>query len=308
MGMGASYTPILIAVHAMQSQSSQESLPSEESQPSGEPLAPENDLTVSVIQQPLVWQNAPENRRRFEQLIRDNCRESDLVVLPEMFTAGFSMDSRKVAEPAEGDTLEWMRALAREVDAVITGSFAVAAESVEEKNADGGAHLPVNRLVWMRPDGSYESYDKRHLFRMAGEHKRYQGGDQRLLVQHKGWRICPMICYDLRFPVWCRNQNDYDLLVFVANWPAARAYHWSQLLKARAIENLACVVGVNRVGEDDNGHQYSGDSIILDAEGRALVEPLSASGVFTATLSAQVLRDYRERFPAYLDADGFCLT
>ncbi len=281
-------------------------------QSSKESLAPENDLTVSVIQQPLVWQNAPENRQRFEQLIRDNCRESDLVVLPEMFTAGFSMDSHKVAEPAEGDTLEWMRGVAREVDAVITGSFAVAAENVngesEGKSTEDGAGLPVNRLVWMRPDGRYESYDKRHLFRMAGEHKRYQAGDQRLLVEHKGWRICPMVCYDLRFPVWCRNQNDYDLLVFVANWPAARAYHWNQLLKARAIENLACVVGVNRVGEDDNGHQYSGDSIILDAEGRALVEPLSDRGVFTATLSAQALRDYRERFPAYLDADGFCLT
>ncbi len=276
-------------------------------------LAPENDLTVSVIQQPLVWQNARENRQRFERLIRDHCGESDLVVLPEMFTAGFSMDSHKVAEPAEGDTLEWMRVLAQDVDAVITGSFAVATNEIDDKRAeadggDSGAELPLNRLVWMRPDGSYATYDKRHLFRMAGEHKRYQAGDRRLLVEHKGWRICPMVCYDLRFPVWCRNQNDYDLLVFVANWPAARAYHWSQLLKARAIENLACVVGVNRVGEDDNGHQYSGDSIILDAEGRALVEPLSASGVFTSRLSARALRDYRQRFPAYLDADGFSLN
>mgnify|MGYP003683235001 CR=1 FL=1 len=259
---------------------------------------PEQDLQVCILQQPLVWQNPVENRRNFEVLIRAQSQPSDLIVLPEMFTTGFSMDSHKVAEAADGDTVAWMRELAIETNAVITGSFA----------ASEGDTLPVNRLIWMRPDGSYETYDKRHLFRMAGEHKRYQAGAERLLVEHKGWRICPMICYDLRFPVWCRSQDDYDLSIFVANWPAARAYHWSQLLKARAIENLAYVVGVNRIGEDGNGHAYSGDSVILDAEGRALIEPGSEQGVFHATLSATALKQYRERFPAHLDSDPFVLT
>ncbi|MGH1371116.1 MAG: amidohydrolase [Cellvibrionaceae bacterium] len=270
--------------------------------------SPEHDLQVCIIQQPLVWQNPEANRQHFGDLIRQQFQQSlrkqiphtDLVVLPEMFTAGFSMDSRKVAEETDGDTLTWMRQLAIETNAVITGSFAA---SVKENHQS----LPMNRLIWMRPDGTFEVYDKRHLFRMAGEHERYKAGTERLLVEHKGWRICPMICYDLRFPVWCRNQNDYDLSIFVANWPAARAYHWVQLLKARAIENLACVVGVNRVGEDANGHTYSGDSIILDAEGKALVEPKSQTGVFHATLSAAQLRQYRQRFPAYLDADAFTI-
>ncbi len=262
---------------------------------------PEQDLRVCIIQQPLVWQNPEANRQHFADLIRQQAQSTDLIVLPEMFTAGFSMDSRKVAEAADGDTLAWMRKLAIETGAVITGSFAALVNDSEEA-------MPTNRLIWMRPNGSFETYDKRHLFRMAGEHKHYQAGKERLLVKHKGWRICPMVCYDLRFPVWCRNQDDYDLSIFVANWPAARAYHWSQLLKARAIENLACVVGVNRVGEDANGHAYSGDSIILDAQGKALVEPKSEAGVFHATLSAAELRQYRERFPAHLDADPFTLT
>ncbi|GAB3100758.1 amidohydrolase [Aestuariicella hydrocarbonica] len=260
---------------------------------------PKQDLRVSIIQQSLVWQDPPANRARFGELILGQAGATDLIVLPEMFTAGFSMDSQKVAEPATGETLAWMKEMAQSTGAVITGSYAVAAK-------DGG--LPLNRLVWMRPDASYEIYDKRHLFRMAGEHKRYQAGEGRLTVELMGWRIRPLICYDLRFPVWCRNQEDYDLLIFVANWPAARAYPWSQLLKARAIENLACVVGVNRVGEDGNGHAYSGDSVVLDAMGKPVVDPGSKAGVFTVTLSAEALNSFREKFPAHLDADGFQLT
>ena len=261
-----------------------------------------NNLTVSILQQALVWQDPQANRQKFAELIPDRAQGSDLVVLPEMFTAGFSMDTRKVAEPEEGETLQWMSAMAASSGAVITGSFAVKAEGGKSESSI------VNRLIWMRPDGSYERYDKRHLFRMAGEHKRYAPGNQRLIVELNGWRCCPMICYDLRFPVWCRNRNDYDLLIYVANWPAARAYHWKSLLRARAIENLSCVVGVNRVGEDGNGHAYSGDSIVLDAQGQPLVEPESAEGVYTVTLSADELQQYRERFPAHLDADEFSLS
>ncbi|MBU3071500.1 amidohydrolase [Aestuariicella sp. G3-2] len=257
---------------------------------------PQQDLRVSVVQNTLAWQDPESNRSRFGEMILNDTKNADLVVLPEMFTAGFSMDSKKVAEPADGDTLIWMEEMARATGAVITGSYAVADEK-------GG--LPFNRLVWMRPDGSYETYNKRHLFRMAGEDARYQAGSERIIVELKGWRVCPLICYDLRFPVWCRNRNDYDLLVFVANWPAARSFPWSHLLKARAIENLACVVGVNRVGEDGNGHAYSGDSIVLDAKGKALVVPGSDRGVFSATLSAEELNAFREKFPAHLDADDF---
>lgn len=267
-----------------------------DSKPVTERASPQQDLRVSVVQNSLTWQDPAANRQRFAEMIRQGVRDSDLVVLPEMFTAGFSMDSHKVAEPVQGPTLAWMRELAEETGAVITGSYAVADEQ-------GG--LPFNRLVWMRPDGHYDTYDKRHLFRMAGEDSRYQAGSKRMVVELKGWRVCPLVCYDLRFPVWCRNRDDYDLLVFVANWPEARAYPWAQLLKARAIENLSYVVGVNRVGEDGNGYAYSGDSIVLDAQGKALVVPGADIGVFSATLSAEELNRFRDKFPAYLDADAF---
>jgi len=257
---------------------------------------PVEDLTVTVLQQALVWQDAVANRKAFGEAILALQEPGDLVVLPEMFTAGFSMDSEKVAEEAEGPTLSWMREMAAVSGAVVVGSYGVRARQ--------GV---VNRLVWMRPDGSFEFYDKRHLFRMAGEHERYEAGETRLVVELKGWRCCPLICYDLRFPVWCRNRDDYDLLLFVANWPAVRAFPWRTLLLARAMENISCVVGVNRVGLDGNGYAYSGDSIILDAQGRALVEPLDKEGAFTAVLSAGELRRFREKFPANLDADDFSL-
>ncbi|NIB43930.1 amidohydrolase [Pseudomaricurvus alkylphenolicus] len=260
---------------------------------------PDQNLTVSIVQQSLAWQAPQENRGRFEQWLQPWQGKTDLVVLPEMFTAGFSMDARKVAEPPAGETLQWMSGLAAELGAVVTGSYAVA--------TDEG---PVNRLIWMRPDGTYQHYDKRHLFRMAGEHKKYRAGSERIVVELNGWKVCPMVCYDLRFPVWCRNRStelglDYDLLLFVANWPAKRSYHWSQLLRARAIENLACVVGVNRIGEDGNGHLYSGDSAIIDVRGQALADPGSEAGVFTVTLEADELNSYRESFPAWLDSDDF---
>lgn len=265
-------------------------------------IGPQQDLQVSVVQTSLVWHDPKANRANLGELVGRDCKGSDVVVLPEMFTAGFSMDSKQFAEPADGPTLEWMTALARDTGAVITGSYAVL------EDTDNPEALPVNRLVWARPDGSFDYYDKRHLFRMAGEHNRYRSGEKRIVVELKGWRVCPLVCYDLRFPVWCRNRDDYDVLVFVANWPAARAEHWSQLLKARAIENLACVVGVNRIGEDGNGQAYSGDSAIINAQGQMLADPGCAAGVHTATLSAADFNHYRQRFPAYLDADDFTLS
>jgi predicted amidohydrolase len=166
----------------------------------------------------------------------------------------------------------------------------------------------VNRLVWARPDGSLEHYDKRHLFRMAGEHEHYQPGDRRIVVNVKGWKVCPLVCYDLRFPVWSRNRGDYDLLLYVANWPARRAHAWSALLRARAIENLCYVAGVNRIGRDGNGVAYAGDSVVLDFLGQPISSEGAGDRVETAVLDLQSLRAWRESFPAHLDADGFELT
>ena len=255
-----------------------------------------SSLAVSLIQTDLAWQQPEENRRMLAALMAEQIDDSDLTILPEMFPGGFSMDVQKVAESPEGGTLQWMAEQAALTGAVITGSYAV---EVQDK--------VVNRLVWMRPDGSYEHYDKRHLFRMAGEHKRYAAGNQKLVVELQGWRICPMICYDLRFPVWCRNKNDYDLIFFVANWPESRSYPWISLLKARAIENLSYVIGVNRVGVDGNDLSYSGHSMFLDYRGLPIIEAGSKKGVFTSQLNAQELLDFRRKFPADLDADDFSL-
>jgi len=181
---------------------------------------------------------------------------------------------------------------------VITGSVII--------RAADGSHR--NRLLWARPDGEVLHYDKRHLFRMAGEHKHYSPGEAQALFELKGWRVRPLICYDLRFPVWSRDPHDTDLLLYTANWPAARRHHWNRLIPARAIENLCYVTAVNRVGSDGKGHPYSGDSQVLDFQGEPLLNAEDGDGVFRTTLSATALAAYRERFPAYLDADGFQLA
>lgn len=265
---------------------------------------PASDLRVSLVQAATRWHDPKGNRVLYGDKVRPLAGQTDLVVLPETFTSGFTNDTLNQAETMEGVTLRWMGALASEVDAVVTGSVVV---------RDGDRF--VNRLIWMRPDETFAIYDKRHLFRMANEHERYAAGSERLLVELKGWRICPLICYDLRFPVFMRNRMvealgrmDYDLLLFVANWPAPRRGPWRTLLRARAIENLCYAVGVNRVGSDGNGHAYAGDSAAIDFVGEALVELDDREQVVTTTLSASALRSHRERFPAWRDADAFhCL-
>ena len=260
-------------------------------------------LTVSLVQGATRWHDAPANREYYGALVRQ-ARGSDLVVLPETFLSGFSNDTRASAGTMDGEGVAWLRDLAREVDAVICGSLAI----IE----DGTVY---NRLFWMRPDGSHAQYDKRHLFRMAGEHTRYGGGRERLVVELKGWRILPQVCYDLRFPVWLRNRRlesaaggmDYDLALFVANWPAPRRQPWRTLLRARAIENLACVVGVNRVGVDGNDLPYAGDSAVIDAVGEAMIELGAQEQVATVRLDPTPLLAHRERFPAWMDADEFSL-
>lgn len=259
-------------------------------------LTPGQDLRLALLQTELVWHDPAANRAHFEQLLA-RVGETDLVILPEMFTTGFSMESAALAEPADGPTAVWLREQARRIGAVVTGSLIVQDED--------GRHR--NRLLWATPEGELLHYDKRHLFRMAGEHEYYAPGEQRLVLTLKGWRIRPLICYDLRFPVWSRAQDDTDLLLYVANWPAPRRGHWNRLLPARAIENLCYVAAVNRIGSDGNGHPYAGDSQVLDFQGEPLVEAGAVAGIFHTTLSAAALAGYRERFPAQRDADAFRL-
>ena len=261
-------------------------------------------LTVSLIQGATRWHDAPANRAYYGDLVR-SAGKADLIVLPETFMSGFSNDTRVSAETMEGEGVAWMRALAAEVDAVLCGSLAI-------REGD----IVYNRLIWARPDGSFEQYDKRHLFRMAGEHTRYGGGDKRLIVELKGWRILPQVCYDLRFPVWLRNRRleqsaggmDYDLSIFVANWPAPRRQPWRTLLRARAIENLSYVIGLNRVGVDGNELPYAGDSAVIDPVGEPLIELGTQQQIASVTLDPAPLLAHRERFPAWMDADAFTLS
>ena len=255
------------------------------------------DLQLALLQTTLVWQNPAANRAHFESLLA-HAQGADLIVLPEMFSTGFSMQSAELAEAEDGPTTQWLRQQAQRLGAVITGSLIIQA-------VDGSYR---NRLLCARPDGSLAHYDKRHLFRMAGEHQHYRAGEQQVVLEVKGWRVRPLICYDLRFPVWSRDPHGTDLLLYTANWPAARRQHWNRLLPARAIENLCYVAAVNRVGEDGKGFAYSGDSQVLDFQGETLLAAEAADGVFQVTLKGSELAAYRERFPAHLDADEFQLS
>lgn len=261
-----------------------------------------NDLRVSLVQGDTLWHDPDGNRAMYAELARPLAGLSDIVVLPETFTSGFSNDALDRAEGMDGPTIPWMQGLARELDAAVTGSVQV--------RTDQGV---FNRMLWVEPDGRVRHYDKRHLFRMANEHERYSAGRERITFEFRGWRICPLVCYDLRFPVFCRNRFDhdapgrfdYDLLLFVANWPAPRRHAWRSLLVARAIENLACVAAVNRVGTDGNDVPYAGDSMAIDMLGQALVDLTQQPSVATATFPAAALAAHRERFPAHMDADRF---
>jgi len=266
------------------------------------------DLKVTLVQTALVWEDIDANLSAFSEKL-DIIGESatDLIVLPEMFNTGFTMNAGVIAEPMNGKTMEWMANLASQKKCVVTGSIVIK----EESNY-------YNRLIWMKRDGMYEYYNKRHTFRMAEENKTYASGDKKLIVEIDGWRICPLVCYDLRFPVWSRNtpqtpegalnRMNYDLLLYVANWPDRRIHAWKSLLIARAIENQAYVVGVNRVGKDGKDIDYSGYSVALTPKG----EPLSSfepnkESIETVNLPYKDLKSYREEFPVGLDADKFVL-
>ncbi len=254
-------------------------------------------LSVTLLQTSLYWHDPVANRATLEESIFSLDQPTDLIVLPEMFTTGFTMEAPAVAEHPRLTTHRWMHQMAAQTNAVVTGSYVV---------RENGRFY--NRLLWMQPDGQFATYDKRHLFRMAGEDKIYTAGNERIVKEWRGWRICPLICYDLRFPVWSRNNpQDYDLLLYVANWPAARQRPWDTLLQARAIENLSYVAGVNRVGDDEKGHHYGGGSALIDYTGEVLFQHYETPIIHQQILSLDNLRAFRERFPAHRDADGFRL-
>ncbi len=258
------------------------------------------DLKLALIQADLVWEDPKANMQQFSHKIDELDFSPDLIVLPEMFNTGFSVEPSKVAETINGPTIRWMRQQAEKTQAVITGSLVV------KEKADY-----FNRLVWMEPNGFYLTYDKRHLFRMGGEHRRFTGGQEPLLVTLKGWKIRPLICYDLRFPVWSKNvfydgMYGYDVLIYIANWPQSRVHVWKKLLDARAIENQAYVLGVNRVGKDGKGLDYSGGTRVIDAKGDLVnVVQDNEEGVIRQTLSYKHLADFREKFKVGLDWDLF---
>jgi omega-amidase len=256
------------------------------------------DLNVTLIQTELYWEDAAANLAMLEEKIWQIKDPTDLIILPEMFNSGFTMNAAAVAEPMNLTTFKWMKQQAAQTGAVVTGSFVV-----REDNKF------YNRLVWMEPDGSYDYYDKRHLFRMAEEHQTYSAGNKRLIKTLKGWRICPMVCYDLRFPVWSRNRNnEFDLLIYVANWPASRSKPWDILLQARAVENLCYVAGVNRVGTDGKGIDYTGYSTVVNFKGDKLfIYDEGQAFIHTEVLDRESLEEFRKKFPAYLDADTFTI-
>lgn len=255
------------------------------------------DIIITTIQTPLFWEDVQKNLEHFDKKINEIDEPVDIVVLPEMFTTGFTMNPEKLAEEHGGKGLQWMLQKAKANNCVIVGSI-----SVKENNSF------FNRLYWAKPDGTCQFYNKRHLFRMGNEHQYYKAGDEKLIIEYKGWKICPLVCYDLRFPVWSRNQKDntYDILIYVANWPEVRSYPWKQLLIARAIENQSYVIGVNRIGEDGNQIKHSGDTAIINPRGEIISQTISHQDrVETASLSFNYLQEFRKVFPVMMDGDDF---
>ncbi|AWH84252.1 amidohydrolase [Flavobacterium album] len=252
-------------------------------------------MKISLIQTSLTWENPQANRANFERLI-NSIEMTDLILVPEMFPTGFTMKPEAVAETMDGETVAWMKEMAAAKGCAITGSLVI--------KEDGRYY---NRLLFVFPDGAVKTYDKRHLFSLAGEDKAYTAGTEKLIVEYNGWKICPLVCYDLRFPVFARNVEGYDLLLYVANWPSPRLFAWDTLLKARAIENMCYVAGLNRIGKDENRHLYPGHSQVLDCLGATLADASDNEGVFTVNLDKESLLENRKKFGFLNDRDNFTL-
>ena len=251
-------------------------------------------MKIALVQAQLLWENPKQNRKYFENKINAIAENVDLIVLPEMFTSGFTMNPKEVAETMQGETLLWLQALAKAKNSAITGSLVI---------QENGKYY--NRLVYVFPSGEVKTYDKKHLFTLAGEEKIYTSGTEKVIIEYKGFKICPLICYDLRFPVFARNTEEYDVLIFVANWPKPRINAWDALLKARAIENMCYTIGVNRIGTDQNQHDYLGHSQAIDFLGNYLIEPQETEGVFITNLDKNALLETRQKFGFLNDRDVF---
>jgi len=255
-------------------------------------------LSFTLLQSLLHWEDKAANLAMFEKKIMGIKERTEIVVLPEMFSTGFSMQPKKLAEEMNGETVSWMKRVAATKKIILTGSVII---------TEGG-HF-YNRMLWVLPDGNLGYYDKRHRFAFAGEDKEYTAGHKRLIAQVKGWKINLQVCYDLRFPVWARQESkeapEYDVLLYVANWPERRSHAWKSLLTARAIENQCYVIGVNRVGEDGNGIYHSGDSMVLDALGNTLYHKKDEEDIHTIVLEKESLQQVRDKFPFWKDADNF---
>lgn len=253
-------------------------------------------MKIALIQSFLFWENPIANRNHFEEKINAIVEKVDLIVLPEMFSTGFTMNPKDVAETMQGETVLWLQSLAKAKNSAITVSLVI----TENGNF-------YNRLVFVFPSGEIEFYDKRHLFTLAGEDEIYTAGINKLIIEYKGWKICPLICYDLRFPVFARNVEEYDVLIYVANWPEIRINAWNTLLKARAIENMCYTIGVNRIGEDHNKLVYNGNSQVVDYLGDYILEPIENEGVFIVELNKADLLLSRKKFNFLNDQDSFVL-
>ena len=254
-----------------------------------------NTLKITTFQAYLFWENIDKNLQNLGLRLSAIREKTDLIVLPEMFSTGFSMNPEKLAEEMNGKSMQWMHTQAQKFDCVITGTLIIREE---------GKYY--NRLIWMRPDGTFEKYDKRHLFGFAEEDKHYTAGNKKLFVELNGWKICPVICYDLRFPVWLRNTNEeYDMLLVLANWPERRSLHWRTLIPARAVENQAFVVAVNRVGHDGNEIYHSGDSMCIDPNGKVVYYKPNDEDLYTFSINLDEVSKSRTSHPFLRDADQF---
>ena len=251
-------------------------------------------MKIALIQTTLIWENPNENRSLIQYKINAISQYVDLIVLPEMFTSGFTMNPKNVAETMQGETILWLKDVAKTKNCAITGSLVI------EENGNY-----FNRLVFVFPNGEIQQYDKRHLFTLAGEDKVYTSGTEKLIVTYKDFKICPLVCYDLRFPVFSRNVEDYDLLIYVANWPKLRINAWDILLKARAVENMSYVIGVNRIGMDDNNHEYVGHSQAIDFLGNHIVEPYETEDIFVVELNKEKMLETRSKLAFLNDKDEF---
>lgn len=262
-------------------------------------------LSVTIIQSDLHWENKKANLEMFEKKINSIEGKTEVVILPEMFSTGFSMEPARLAETMEGQTVQWMKKMAMEKKIILTGSIIVSEEREDRTHY-------YNRLIWMLPNGSFGVYDKRHRFAYAGEDEQFSAGSKRLIASVNGWKINLLVCYDLRFPIWARQQTsagtqaaEYDVLIYVANWPDKRIHAWRTLLQARAIENQCFVVGVNRVGEDGNKIHYPGESMVVDPLGQVLYTKKDEEDISTIQLDKEHLDAVRAKFPFWRDADHF---